>query len=310
MAGGKIIFVHEGKAAYPEVAAYRRFLAADYETREVHPDELAGWPDLADSIVWMIMGFYPRRPRAAVVIHDYRSLSVGRARGLKDRVKRHGNARPDLRIFQNEALAGEMGFGPEVPSLLIPMGVPESVLEHRGGEPEEAAVDFCYVGAMSRERRTHLMFDSFLARFGDDRSFHAYGAPDAFIRRRYENHANIVFPGRRPQEEVFSALSRARVAVNFFPTHLPHALQTPTKLLEYAALGLRILGNEQRQSRQTCERLGIESRWGTTEDLFADVPEVLDWPANEHFDPTPILWSTVLEESGLAAALAGLGGRA
>lgn len=299
----KIYFVHEGKAAYPEIAAYRSFLADRFATEEIRPEEVASRPDLAQSLCWYMMGFYPDRPKAACVIHDYRSLSVGRAWFVKDMIKRALNAKPDIRIFQNEDMARALHFGCEVPTVFLPMGVPSCVLDARAQSPQEPVCDFCYIGVMSMERRSTLMFDSFLQRFGARKSFHLYGAPEPEIAARYKDYSNIVFHGRKSQEDVFAALRRTRVAVNYFPTHNPHRLQTPTKLLEYAALGLRILCNEQIQSRRSAQTYGLSCLWGPAHDMFRDVPDSLTWADNAAFDPAPLLWPAVIAQSGIASLI-------
>jgi hypothetical protein len=268
------------------------------------PDALTKATDLSETVVWMIMGFYPKRPHAGFVVHDYRSLSVGRLWRIKDRIKRWGNAKPDIRIFQNDAMKRAMGFTDNTPTILLPMGVPAPVLDYRTSPSNVYDCDFCYIGVMSAERRTQEMLDSFIKRYGASKTFHLYGAPEPFLIERYRSDPNIVFMGRKDQGEVFAALTRARVAVNYFPLHHPHVLQTPTKLLEYAALGRRILCNEQRQSRFTSQQYGIHCLWGAEHDMFAVSPDDLSWPDNCDFDATPLLWPSVIEKSGIAAWLA------
>ncbi|MFA6279340.1 MAG: hypothetical protein WC612_00920 [Bdellovibrionales bacterium] len=299
----KIIFVHGGREAYPEIAAYRAFFASRYETAEERPHSSALAFDLSQTIVWMIMGFYPKKPPAGFVIHDYRSLSIGRLWRIKDWVKRMANAKPDVRIFQNEAMAKAMGFGDGVPTFFLPMGVPPFVASCRAKAKESYDCDFCYIGVMSAERRTQEMIDSFLKRFGSAKIFHLYGEPEPFLGELYKENTNIVFKGRQSQQAVFAALTRARAAVNYFPNHHPHRLQTPTKLLEYAALGLRIACNEQPQSRLTSQQYGIHCWWGVAQDMFALMPDELTWPDNQLFDPAPLLWPSVIERSGIAALL-------
>lgn len=300
----KIVFVHEGKAAYPEIAAYRSFFAKSFQTTEAAPSQINDLPDLETTALWYMMGFYPKHPvRAACVVHDYRSLSIGTMRGVKDKVKRYLNARPDIRIFQNAAMRDAMGFHDGVATLLLPMGVPSSILSCRAAAPQPPDGDFCYIGVMSMERKSFLMFDSFLRRFGAHKTFHAYGDPEPAIYNKYKAFPQIVFHGKKNQDEVFEALRRKRVAVNYFPTHAPHALQTPTKLLEYGALGLRLLCNEHPQSRLVAEKMGLSCLWGASDNMFAQVPETLDWPDNQSFDPAPLLWPHVITQSGIAALL-------
>ncbi|MGE4351538.1 MAG: glycosyltransferase family 1 protein [Bdellovibrionales bacterium] len=296
----KIYFIHEGKAAYPEIAAYRSFFAPSFETEEILPTEVDSRPDLSRSICWYMMGFYPQRPPAAFVIHDYRSLSVGRSWMLKDLTKRVANAKPDCRIFQNRDILRALHFRQDVPTVFLPMGVPDFVTDYRLLPTEPPLCDFCYIGVMSRERRSHRMLNSFLKRFGVHKTFYLFGEPEPGFAERYAAYPNIVFQGRKSQEDVFAALRRSRVAVNYFPTHHPHKWQTPTKLLEYASLGLRILSNEQVQSRHAVQAYGVQTLWGPTKHMFCNVPDRLDWPDNSAFDPTPLLWPSVIDKSGIA----------
>lgn len=299
----KIYFIHEGKEAYPEIAAYRSFFADHFETQEVRPSEVCALCDLSSSICWYIMGFHKARPNAGLVIHDYRSLSIGRFWFIKDQIKRLLNAKPDIRIFQNAEMQKALCLNDNVPTLFLPMGVPEFILDYRPEKKPAPDHDFCYIGVMSKERCTTLMIDSFLRRFGGTKSFLLFGLPEEEIVQKYHAHKNVIFMGRKPQQEVFTSLARTRVAVNYFPNHNPHKLQTPTKLLEYAALGLRILCNEQPQSRSVAARYGLSCHWGSATDMFAAVPEELYWPDNSSFDPRPLLWPEVIATSGIKEAI-------
>lgn len=299
----KIYFVHEGKAAYPEIAAYKTFFKDRFAVQEIEPDKVGLCSDLDRSICWYIMGFYCKRPASALVIHDYRSLSIGRFGFIKDILKRKFNVEPDIRIFQNEDMRKALWFGKDIPTAILPMGVPSFIADYRKQKKKVLQSDFCYIGVMSVERRSHLMFDSFLRRFGDKRTFHLYGTPEPALEERYKDCSNILFHGRKSQEEVFDALMGTQVAVNYFPNHNPHKLQTPTKFLEYAALGLRVLCNEQPQSRCVAQTYGLNCLWGSAEDMFAAVPEDLLWPDNQSFDPTPLLWPEVIKTSGIASMI-------
>lgn len=299
---GKIYFVHEGKESYPEIAAYRSFFAGLYETGEIAPRALSRKEDLGDAICWHIMGLYPSRPDARLVIHDYRSLSLAPLAETKDLIKRKLNARPGLRIFQNEAVRDVMRFCDDVPSVLLPMGVPPEILSFRDEMPAPNH-DFCYIGVLSKERKSHLMLDSFLKRYDEGKTFLLFGAAEPYLIQRYRTRSNIIFAGKKTQKEVFSALRRVRAAVNYFPAHRPHCFQTPTKLLEYAALGLRIVSNEQQAARAAAERYGIHCLWGDAEDMFANAPDALDWKTNETLDPSAFLWPDVIARSGLPALI-------
>jgi glycosyltransferase involved in cell wall biosynthesis len=50
--------------------------------------------------------------------------------------------------------------------------------------------------------------------------------------------------GRIPQAEVAAQLLRARAGLNLMPDRVPYAQQTSTKVLEYLAVGLPVVGND------------------------------------------------------------------
>jgi glycosyltransferase involved in cell wall biosynthesis len=293
-----MVFVHEGKAAYPDVQAYMAYFANRFDVREAGFKEAATLPGMGTAICWHMMGFYPKRLPCALTIHDYRSLSVGRSRRLKDVFKRLANAEPDIRLFQNEAIRKALRFKMTETSRYLPMGVPKAFIEERG-RVEQQLTDFIYIGSMLAERRCERMLDSFLKRFGSSRRFSLYGPPNPDLEARYAGHDNIVFHGLVAQSELPRRLKEAAVGVAFFPDHYPHVLQTPTKLMEYGALGMRILANEHPQSRITAQQYGLQCRWGSIDDLFAEVPDDLDWQTNQDVEPSRMAWPAVIKESGV-----------
>jgi len=303
MTGKKQIrFVHEGKAAYPDVEAFRSYFGRHYDAFECSPVEAAAARNLQDSVCWYMMGFYPKKLNCAVTVHDYRSLSVGRFRRGKDLLKRLFNARPDIRIFQNEAIRIALGFRDSERTFYLPMGVPKLFIEKRGMHCEPA-VDFIYIGSMLAERKCELMLDSFLQRFGETKTFDLYGPRNTELEQRYAGRSNIRFLGLVPQNQLPKVLKAARVGVCYFPVHYPHLLQTPTKLLEYGALGMRVLANDHPQSRVSAEQYGLRCQWGSPTDLFEAVPDALTWEDNQAVDPAPMAWPAVIAKSGVEQAL-------
>lgn len=304
MADKSIIrFVHEGKAAYPDVRAYMEYFSGAYKTVECRPEEaeaLAG--SEGPTACWYMMGFYRKRVPGVLTIHDYRSLSVGRFRRGKDFLKRLLNVDPDIRIFQNDAIRKALGFTRDGRTIYLPMGVPRMFIDQRD-LVADPTVDFIYIGSMLGERKCELMLDSFLKRFGATKSFDLYGPRNPELEARYSGKDNIRFRGLVDQAELPRLLKSARVGVCYFPVHYPHVLQTPTKLMEYAALGMRILANEHPQSRITSDHYGIACQWGDTADMFAGVPDSLDWATNQALDPAAMEWGQVIAASGIEEAL-------
>ncbi|RQZ68232.1 glycosyltransferase [Burkholderia sp. Bp9004] len=317
----KVFILHPGKANYPEIAAYgRRLRAHGFEVYDGDLDAYACFPDRDACILWCIMGFYRALPPARFVIHDYRSLSVGRLAAVKDGVKRVLNARPDLRIFQNERMRDAMAFRDGVRSLLLPMGVPDWIFDQAdadvaaggaaGAEPTSSG-RFCYIGEMSRERGFHKVLAAYRdARRDESDTLVLVGNPEPAIHAAFADTPGIHFVGRVPQPDALRIVRDSEYAVCFFPYHRPHCFQTPTKLLEYASLGKKIVCNDAPSNVRTADELGIQCHvTGATifDELFplsrirATRPDPASMKSLE--------WGRVIERSGVLAYIDAAAGR-
>lgn len=294
----KIYFVHEGRAYYPSVDGISAYYGGRYTYEEITFAEARLRTDVHRAICWHFMGFYPERLHAALTIHDYKSISVEPFGAVKDFLKHRLNARPDIRIVTPH-MHDEKCFMDDVPAVVQDMPVPNYIMQFRPQVMPPSRYDFSYIGVMSRERRTHLMIDSFLRRYGSSKTFLLIGKPEEYLVKRYSQTRNIIFIGQKPQQEAYALMLQARVSVCYFPNHRPHVYQTPTKLLDAAGLGLRILANEQPMNRARSSAYGIHVRWCKGDDMFAGLPDALDWPDNRNVDPTPFLWTTVMHQSGI-----------
>ncbi|MBJ9589236.1 glycosyltransferase [Burkholderia seminalis] len=312
----KVFILHPGKANYPEIAAYRSRLGKHgFEVFDGDIDAYGRFPDRDVCILWCIMGFYRTLPPARFVIHDYRSLSVGRLAAVKDGVKRVLNVRPDLRIFQNEQMRDAMAFRDGVRTLLLPMGVPDWIFA-----PAEAGSDrvapmpsarFCYIGEMSRERG----FQKVLAAYRDARrdssdTLVLVGQPEPEIHAAFVDTPGIRFVGRVPQPDALRIVRDSEYAVCFFPYHRPHCFQTPTKLLEYASLGKKIICNDAPSNVRTAHELGIQCH--VTGAAIFD--ELFPLSRVRAIRPDPaamqsLEWGRVIERSGVLAFIDAVAGR-
>lgn len=288
---------------YPLIKAMRECYSGRYAMEETTFADAGRKPDLRESVCWHMMGLYRESLPAAVTIHDYRSLSLGRLGWLKDRLKEKVNAKPDLRLIQ-PSIANRMKFADIVPTILLDVAISDAVLEYRKIDPDDYVYDFCYVGSMKRERRLERMIDSFLRHVSPSKKLLLIGRPEFYLVKRYAGAGNVIFTGPLHQREAFKTVAQANVAVSYFPDHFPHIYQTPTKLLEYGAIGGRILSNDQSMNLAKCKEYGIRSAWGPTKDLFASIPEKnADWPTNMSVDVNPMLFSAHMEASGLLQRL-------
>ncbi|KVN14193.1 MULTISPECIES: glycosyltransferase [unclassified Burkholderia] len=303
----KVFILHPGKANYPEIAAYRDFLGQ--RGFDVHDGDASAYARLdgrSDCILWCIMGFYRSLPPARFVIHDYRSLSVGRLAAIKDTIKRALNAKPDLRIFQNERMRDAMAFRDGTPSLLLPMGVPDWIFEIANESAGEGpAGRFCYIGEMSRERGFHKVLAAYRAAPRTMRdTLVLVGQPEPEIHDAFRHVDGITFVGRVPQRDALRIVLRSDYAVCYFPYHRPHCFQTPTKLLEYAALGKKIVCNDAPSNVDAVKALGIRSHV-TGASIFDELLPLAQLRAESN-DPARLRrlgWTAVIAQSGVLARL-------
>ncbi|AZQ53852.1 glycosyltransferase [Burkholderia cenocepacia] len=321
----KVFILHPGKANYPEIAAYgRRLRAHGFEVFDGDLDAYARFPDRDACILWCIMGFYRALPPARFVIHDYRSLSVGRLAAVKDRVKRVLNVRPDLRIFQNERMRDAMAFRDGVRALLLPMGVPDWIFDpvdagtgadvatagNAGAAPTPSG-RFCYIGEMSRERGFHKVLAAYRdARRDETDTLVLVGDPEPEISAAFADTPGLCFVGRVPQPDALRIVRDSEYAVCFFPYHRPHCFQTPTKLLEYASLGKKIVCNDAPSNLRTANELGIRCHV-TGAAIFDELFPVSRIRASRP-DPAAMKsleWGRVIESSGVLAYIDAVAGR-
>ena len=296
----KIYFIHEGKANYPSIKGYKVLWDGVFDMDECSFEEALNKSDLADSICWHMMGFYSKKLPCTYTIHDYRSLSIGTGRRIKDFIKYIRNAKPDLRVIQPSILS-ELSFKDNIPHVLQDVGIADSIKDAIATKSSSGKYlyDFSYIGAMKTERKMELMIDSFLKHFGETNTLTLVGYPNASLVNRYKKYKQIIFTGLKTQQEVFEYIEKSKVSVCYFPNHYPHVVQTPTKLLEAAAMGARILANRQSMNEEKCDEYGINVHWGDTKDMFTNIPANLDWQNNNGINITPMLWSTIVEKSGI-----------
>ncbi len=233
-------FVHTGTAYMPELAAYAAFLAqrGHHSVVHRHPAQV---PLEADIVWWLcgrVSGAHAHRLRQSLQVHEYASASVGRWPGLKDRLKRWRQPRPQHRVFLNDWVRARLGFDDGVPSTLREMGVPADFLQaHSALEPE---FDLVYLGEMGRllacTRALQALRQAGL-------SLLLVGEVPPALQALLQDWPQVQRTGRLPQSEVPAQLLRARAGLNLMPDRRPLTEQTSTKVLEYLAVGLPVLSN-------------------------------------------------------------------
>jgi glycosyltransferase involved in cell wall biosynthesis len=291
----KIFILHPGKANYPDIDAYRSYFIDKYDVIDGTRSDYEKVTDKSEVILWCIMGFYSKKIEAKFVIHDYRSLSVGRFIKLKDLAKKIFNVKPDLRIFLNNQVEDVMEFNDTIPSCRLDMGVPKWIF---GIQPvSEVKGTFCYIGEMSLERGFDKVIDSFLSNKKDKQTFVLVGNPEKKILEKYEGEKSLVFTGRVPQKTALEIVKSSEYAVCYFPYHRPHCFQTPTKLLEYAALGMNIICNDSPSNIRSLSELDIIATV-TDEYIFSNlIKEKTIY--NSTFKVNGLVWEKVIYNSNV-----------
>lgn len=299
----KILFVHQKRAHLPEIEAYRKFFTRfGYDAQEVTYEDLVKMDRdvLKNCILWYFMGFYPCLIRARIIIHDYRSLSTGCLPRIKDFLKKFLNHKPDLRIFLNEKVREILNFQDGVPSLLIDMGLPASI-KHFANLEISPSYDFVYVGAVTRERDIDKVVRNFLNTYGDRFTLLLVGDYEVSLKLQFKNQKNVVFWGRVAQEKVFELVKSSRYSLCVVPNRYPYYFQTPTKLLEYLALGARVVVNDNPMIMEILHKTGNLSSAYIMDREYRLPP--LEWlerlqPASLNIDQ--YLWENILAQSGIA----------
>ncbi|TQR17337.1 glycosyltransferase family 1 protein [Psychrobacillus vulpis] len=233
----KIAFVNKGKSYLPEIKAYM-----DYINKQNGISAIEVYKDQKESIkkcdvVWNFMGFeMGRNNNNQFHIHEYCSLSVGKFSKQKDLLKRYLNSRPAGRVFLNEELFQLMNFKDNIPSLKRDMGISDSF--YKASNKKE--YDFVYIGDINTARKLDILLTYFKTK-NMEQNILLIGNVSNELYSRFKNNDNIIFTGKLNHEEVPTMASKAVYGINYMPDIFPFNIQTSTKLLEYCALGLKII---------------------------------------------------------------------
>jgi len=303
MATVEILLIEQGKAHLPELIGYKEFLTnKGFSVVVVNKFDLMKLEKsfIKDKVLWYFMGFYPFKVAAKLIIHDYRSLSTGFLPRFKDFLKKNFNHKPDIRVFLNQKVEEMLGFKDDVPKVYLDMGLPNYIKTYSAISFDKLEYDFIYVGAVCKERMLHLALDSFVKKYGKTKRFLLVGAYENDIREMFSSFENIIFAGKVPQEQVFKLVKLSKYAVCVLPDVYPYRFQTPTKLLEYMALGCRILSTRTESIMEMLYKTGNLDKV-----CFFDPKQ--DFPSEEDLGcvrPASLviddyLWDKLLERSGI-----------
>lgn len=231
-----LCFVHQSKAQLPELQAYAEYFRQRYHVVINTPEANLQVYD----IVWFFMGYFRYQPQPQqFIVHEYASLSTPPFARIKDQLKQLMNTQPQLRVFQNKKQSDALQFNDTVAVRYRDMGLSNQFLIQNNVDKK---CDLIYVGSMDKSRQLEKALDIVLT-LRPHASIWLVGSPTAYLQRRYQDYANVRFLGSVPNRQIPNLLNQAKFGLNYVPDVYPYQFQTSTKLLEYAACGLPVIGN-------------------------------------------------------------------
>ncbi|EHM09241.1 glycosyl transferase group 1 [Thermanaerovibrio velox DSM 12556] len=283
-------------AFLPEIDAYIKYFN-EMQCFEAYDSFVLGEYSEKDfDVIWEFKGLGGSRPRNSVLIHEYASLSTGLLPKFKNLFKTKINPRPDLRVFLNNDVMHGFGFNDGVEFCLRDMGIDESFLIARNSIKDKE-YDFVYVGPVSRVRG----IDRLLSLFSKNKlgKICLIGNVDDGIYSSYKNNKDIIFVGRVPYSCVPEIAAKAVYGINFIPNKYPYNIQTSTKLLEYLALGLKIITTDYKwlrlfEKNNKCNFYKISDR-----DIDINIEGLKRYNFVINFEADRFIWKNIIHNSGI-----------
>jgi len=246
-----IAFIHRGTAILPEITAYRNFFEAlGYRTIECHPDEvILRKPE----IEWHFLGINKRRQNpAALVIHEYASLSAAPFASIKNWLKKALNTKPDFRIFLNDYTRVGLNFKDEVP-----WGIRSTIyIPGNSAVIQPKKYDFVYAGTLEKSREPEKWLNWFAPGGPLEKKRLLVLAPLRADLKKTFAFPWIQFHDPVAPGEVNYFLQQARFGINYQPDCPPFNQQPSSKLLAYAAAGIPIISTDYQWVREFMKSYG------------------------------------------------------
>ena len=176
------------------------------------------------------------------------------------------------------------------------MGISESFFSTFTQKKE---YDFVYVGAINKSRKV----DKLLAKFKNE-----YKNKTLLVIGHIEkewidafNAPNIIFTGRLNYNDVAQTAGLAQYGINYIPNEYPYNRQTSTKLLEYLAMGLKVVTNDYFWVRNF-EKSRNVNFFKIDENMNIDF-EKLNSFNFKSCDMSDLTWENILLNSGIRESL-------
>jgi glycosyltransferase involved in cell wall biosynthesis len=293
--------MRSNKAFLPEIDAYIKYFNNRSPYRAYDSSTLENFDPNEFDVIWEFKGFGGAKKKSyQMLIHEYASLSTGSYPKVKNFLKSKLNQRPDLRIFLNENVRRGFPFNDNVEYCYRDMGIDQIFLDARK-ESVKKEYDFVYVGAVSKSRG----IDTLLKRFSENKpgKICLVGNVDDEIYNEYKDDKDIIFTGVVPYIQVPKIASKAVYGINYIPNKYPFNIQTSTKLLEYLALGLKVISTDYKWVRQFEERSNCSFYKIDEENFTINLLDLDNFNFKINFNSNDYMWDNIIERSGIVSKI-------
>lgn len=298
----KILFIRSKSAFLPEIDAYidyfnrtQDFIAYDSSklNKNYKHDDF--------DVIWEFKGFAGANITEQLLVHEYASLSTGEFPKVKNLLKSKLNSKPDIRIFLNENVKDGFYFKDGIDFCFRDMGIDERFIKLKNVKKE---YDFVYVGSISKARE----IDKLLEKFTREKSgkLCLVGNPEDKIFNSYKNNKDIIFTGKIPYSQVPEIASKAVYGINYMPDKYPFNIQTSTKLLEYLALGLKVITTDYKWVRQFEKKYGCSFYRISNDIENLNLDQIKKHTFKSDFNPCMFLWKEIIDKSDITTKLMSL----
>lgn len=298
----KILFLTPQRVYLPEVSAYLEYFNSQNEFIAVSETKDNKSVDISKyDVLWEFKGFRGVKQNGnQILIHEYPSLSTGRNYKVKNFIKSKFDYRPDMRVFLNHYVKSKLNFSDDKPYVFRDMGVDEIFFEARNIEYKKE-YDFVYIGSMDKSRELFKLLQNFV---GTERTILLIGEPDIDLYKSFKDYNNIIFTGRVTYNSVPRLASKASYGINYIPNVHPFNLQTSTKLLEYLALGLKVVTTDYEWVRKF--ENDYNNNFFYMDNNKLDFNLIDNYEFQSYLPKEDFLWRNILHQSNFKKKIIGL----
>lgn len=297
----EILFMRSENAFLPEVDAYIDYFNKTKEFKAYDSSKIKEFKMDDFDVIWEFKGFGGvKKNKNQILIHEYASLSTGKFPILKNFIKSKFNPKPDLRVFLNENVKEGFRFNDGANFCYRDMGIDEQFISQTETEKE---FDFVYVGSIGKEREMDKFLKAFTEK--DNGTLCLVGNVQNEIYNEYKDNKNLIFTGKVPYAKVPKIAAKAVYGVNFMPDKYPFNIQTSTKLLEYLALGLKVVTTDYKWIRQFEEKHNSSFYKLDYKNLSFDKDRIQKHEFLSAFKSKEYLWDNMIKKSEIETKLLG-----